>query len=103
MISNPDFAPTRAAALARIAAVEPVAYARSRNAIEGAVTGLSPYITHGLVTLPEVLVGEHGIVYAVDIQPEMLELLTNKMAQADRKSTRLNSSHPRLSRMPSSA
>ena len=57
MISNPDFAPTRAAALARIAAVEPVAYARSRNAIEGAVTGLSPYITHGLVTLPEVLAG----------------------------------------------
>ena len=57
MTSNPTFAPTRAAALARIAAVEPAAYARSRNAIDGAVTGLSPYITHGLVTLPEVLVG----------------------------------------------
>src|SRR5439155_4218564 len=27
------------------------------------------------------LVGEHGTVYAVDIQPEMLELLTNKMAE----------------------
>jgi len=51
------FAPTRAAALTRIAAVRPANYARSRNAIDGAVTGLSPYITHGLVTLPEVLAG----------------------------------------------
>src|SRR5882672_7095182 len=27
------------------------------------------------------LVGEKGVVYAVDIQPEMLDLLTNKMAE----------------------
>ena len=51
------FAPTREAALARVAAVRPADYARSRNAIEGAVTQLSPYITHGFVTLPEVLAG----------------------------------------------
>jgi len=51
------FPPTRQAALARISAVRPGDYARSRNAIEGAVTGLSPYITHGLVSLPEVLAG----------------------------------------------
>jgi deoxyribodipyrimidine photo-lyase len=51
------FAPTLAAAQARIAAVRPSAYARTRNAIEGAVSGLSPYITHGFVTLPEVLAG----------------------------------------------
>jgi len=52
----PDtFVPTRQAALARLAAVRPSDYARSRNAIEGAVTGLSPYITHGLLKLPEVL------------------------------------------------
>jgi deoxyribodipyrimidine photo-lyase len=51
------YPPTREAALARIAAVRPSAYARSRNAIEGAVSGLSPYITHGLVSLPEVLAG----------------------------------------------
>ncbi|WP_395060467.1 FAD-binding domain-containing protein [Polaromonas sp.] len=51
------FPPTREAALARIAAVRPADYARSRNAIEGAVTHLSPYITHGLVNLPEVLAG----------------------------------------------
>ena len=49
------FAPTLAAARSRIAAVRPGAYARTRNALDGAVTGLSPYITHGLVTLPEVL------------------------------------------------
>jgi deoxyribodipyrimidine photo-lyase len=49
------FPPTRQAALARVTAVSPGDYARSRNAIEGAVTGLSPYITHGLISLPEVL------------------------------------------------
>ncbi len=49
------FEPTRAAALARLAAVRPSEYARSRNAIDGAVTWLSPYITHGLLNLPEVL------------------------------------------------
>ena len=49
------FPPTREAALARLAAVRPADYARSRNAIEGAVTQLSPYITHGFVSLPEVL------------------------------------------------
>ena len=51
------FEPTRRAALERIAAVRPSDYARSRNALEGAVTRLSPYITHGLVSLPEVLAG----------------------------------------------
>ena len=57
MTRHSAFVPTRAAALARIAAVRPADYARTRNAIEGAVTQLSPYITHGLVTLPEVLAG----------------------------------------------
>ena len=52
-----NFPPTRAAALARIDAVRPGDYARSRNALEGAVTYLSPYITHGFVSLPEVLGG----------------------------------------------
>ena len=52
-----NFPPTRQAALARVSAVRPSDYARSRNALEGAVTGLSPYITHGLLSLPEVLAG----------------------------------------------
>lgn len=58
------FPPTRNAALARIAAVRPADYARSRNAIEGAVTQLSPYITHGFVSLREVLAAvsaKHGL------------------------------------------
>ena len=49
--------PTRSAALAHIARVRPAAYARTRNHLDGAVTGLSPYITHGIVTLREVLAG----------------------------------------------
>ena len=57
MTPSEHFPPTRAEALARIAAVRPADYARSRNAIEGAVTRLSPYITHGIVSLPEVLAG----------------------------------------------
>lgn len=51
------FEPTLAAARARIAAVQPAAYARTRNALDGAVSGLSPYITHGFVTSSEVLGG----------------------------------------------
>jgi len=54
---NEPFAPTLAAAQARIAAVRPAAYARTRNALDGAVSGLSPYITHGVVTLADVLAG----------------------------------------------
>ena len=57
MIILETFLPTRQAALARVSAVRPSDYARSRNAIEGAVTGLSPCITHGLLSLPEVLAG----------------------------------------------
>jgi deoxyribodipyrimidine photo-lyase len=50
-----DFAPSRAAALARLAAVNVQAYARSRNDLAGAVTRLSPYLTHGLLSSHEVL------------------------------------------------
>lgn len=49
--------PLRSAALARLAGVQPDAYARTRNHLQGAVTGLSPYLTHGVLTLPEVLAG----------------------------------------------
>ena len=60
-------APTVAAAQARIRAVRPADYARSRNAIDGAVSGLSPYITHGFVSLPQVLAGVDGR-HALDVQ-----------------------------------
>jgi deoxyribodipyrimidine photo-lyase len=48
-----DFPPTREAALARADALIPAQYARTRNALDGAVTGLSPYLTHGILSLPE--------------------------------------------------
>lgn len=51
------FPPTLAEARARIEAVRPGDYARTRNALAGAVTGLSPYITHGFVDLVEVATG----------------------------------------------
>ena len=43
--------PTHRAATARVASINPAAYARTRNHLQGAVTGLSPYLTHGLMTL----------------------------------------------------
>ncbi len=47
------FEPTHAAALKRLAAIRPAEYARSRNALDGAVTGLSPYFTHGILPMAE--------------------------------------------------
>ncbi|MBL6739230.1 MAG: deoxyribodipyrimidine photo-lyase [Synechococcus sp. BS301-5m-G54] len=44
----------RQAAEARLARVQPSRYAKSRNHLNGAVTGLSPYIRHGVLTLAEV-------------------------------------------------
>jgi deoxyribodipyrimidine photo-lyase len=55
--ASPVPAPTLAAAHARIAAVRPSAYANTRNHLDGAVTGLSPYLTHGLIRLPDVVQG----------------------------------------------
>ncbi len=49
------FPPSRATGLARLASVDPVAYARTRNHVQGAVTRLSPYLTHGLLSVPEVV------------------------------------------------
>lgn len=49
------FPPTLAAAQERIAWIDPTAYARSRNALDGAVTRLSPYLTHGFLDLPELI------------------------------------------------
>ena len=49
------FPPTLVAARERIAAIDPAAYAGSRNMLEGAVSRLSPYLTHGVVTTARVL------------------------------------------------
>jgi deoxyribodipyrimidine photo-lyase len=44
----------RLAALAALERIRPSAYARSRNFLDGAVTRLSPYLRHGILTLAEV-------------------------------------------------
>lgn len=49
------YSPTRLAAVQAVAAIRPDDYARTRNHLIGAVTGLSPYLTHGVLTLHEVL------------------------------------------------
>ena len=48
---NPSFDPTFNEALRRLAALHPGEYARTRNALDGAVSGLSPYLTHGVVSM----------------------------------------------------
>jgi len=40
--------------IALIDEIDPVAYARTRNHLSGAVTKLSPYITRGIITLPQI-------------------------------------------------
>lgn len=44
----------REAALQRLARIQPARYARTRNALDGAVTHLSAYIRHGMLSLAEV-------------------------------------------------
>ena len=68
------FPPTLGAARARIDAVRPSDYARSRNALDGAVTRLSPYVTHGFVGLPEVLAGVAAR-HRVDVQHKFVQEL----------------------------
>jgi len=43
-----------AAAAQRLAAIEPVGYERTRNHLDGAVTRLSPYLRHGVISLAAV-------------------------------------------------
>lgn len=50
-----QFPPTFEAALRRAGSISPSQYARSRNALDGAVTGLSPYLTHGIISLQQVV------------------------------------------------
>ena len=54
MPSNPDhFEPTNAALEARLSAIDIAAYSKTRNHLNGRVTQLSPYITHGFISIPE--------------------------------------------------
>lgn len=48
------FEPYAHAAQSRLASVRPFEYAQTRNHVNGAVTLLSPYLTHGLLNVPQV-------------------------------------------------
>lgn len=51
---NPDFPTDKELILARVDALDTRAYAKTRNHIMGSVSYLSPYITRGVLTLPEI-------------------------------------------------
>jgi deoxyribodipyrimidine photo-lyase len=58
------FEPTDEAVQARLHAIRPQDYARRRNHLDGAVTRLSPYLTHGFLTLSQLsahLRHHHGL------------------------------------------
>lgn len=52
---QPDFKTDFASITALIEAIDPIAYAQSRNYIDGAVTYLSPYISRGVISTKQVL------------------------------------------------
>ena len=55
MSTTEDFAPTLEAARQRLSRIDSTAYGHTRNSLDGAVTGLSPYFTHGLLDAPAAL------------------------------------------------
>jgi deoxyribodipyrimidine photo-lyase len=62
-----SFEPSYASAHARAAHTSPSHYARTRNALDGGVTGLSPYLAHGIISLPEVartVAAKHALGYS---------------------------------------
>ncbi len=69
----------RRAALALLAQIEPASYASSRNFLSGAVTRLSPYLRHGVVSLAEV----RDCVLDAAARPEDAEKLVNELAWRD--------------------
>ncbi len=54
------FEPSDEAWQRRLAAVDPIAYGRTRNHLEGRVSGLSPYLTHGFLSLREAAAQVHA-------------------------------------------
>ena len=69
----------RRAAEARLGTVAPERYARTRNHLDGAVTRLSPYIRHGIVSLREV----YEVVVARVDAPQRAEKLIQELAWRD--------------------
>jgi len=69
------FEPTPEALADRLAAIDPVEYARTRNFVDGAVTRLSPWITHGFIGLPHLVEG-----LKARFPPESLHKLLEELA-----------------------
>ncbi len=69
----------RSVALEALDRIDPVAYARSRNHVGGAVTGLSPWIRHGVLSLAEV----RDAALARVRRPEEAEKLVSELAWRD--------------------
>lgn len=69
----------RAAAQASLARINPRRYAATRNALDGAVTRLSAYIRHGVLSLAEV----RDAVYQAIRHPSEGEKLINELAWRD--------------------
>ena len=53
-IAESSFRGGREAAVEQLQAIDPIAYGRSRNHVGGAVTRLSPWLRHGVLSLAEV-------------------------------------------------
>ncbi len=68
-----------APAAERLRVMDPVAYGRTRNFLDGAVTCLSPYIRHGILTLDEV----RNEALARSEQPARVEKLVQELAWRD--------------------
>ena len=51
--TGPGFLPTKEALATRLAAVHVMNYSKTRNHLNGSVTYLSPYLTHGFLSLSE--------------------------------------------------
>ncbi len=65
------FEATHQAANARLDAVQPASYARTRNALDGAVTGLSPYFAHGIISLSDAARAIHAR-HALDFDDKLV-------------------------------
>ena len=67
------------AAQERLVGIDPIRYARTRNYLKGAVSRLSPYIRHGVVTLEEVR--RHAVASAGG--PKRIEKFIQELAWRD--------------------
>lgn len=69
----------RAAALAAVEEIDPVPYARTRNHLDGAITRLSPWLRHGVLSTAEV----RDVALRRVARPEFAEKLISELAWRD--------------------